>query len=124
MKRWFLIIMALSSFGCTPANLPALHNSAPILSLRSSKPPEQLSNCVLYEAKNYKSSWLGVPHMTLINREGVYYLLMEGGLGYPFAEVSFSPTHDGGSNVEYRNIDYGASYQTCRFIWDYVEKCK
>jgi hypothetical protein len=123
MSRRFLIIMALLSFGCV-GNLSELHNSAPSRSLISSKPPEQLGNCVLYEAKNYRNLWLGVPHMTLINREGVYYLVMEGAPGIPFAEVSFNSSLDGGSKVEYRASDRGNADRICRFIWDYVEKCK
>ena len=62
--------------------------------------------------------------MTLVNREGIYYLLLESLPGHIVAEVTFAPTPDGGSKVEYRASDRGQSDRLCRFIWDYVEKCK
>ena len=123
MRRWFLIVMAVSFFGCA-VTLSEIHSQAPRLSLTSLNAPEQLANCVLYEAKNYKSSLWLVPHMTLVNREGVYYLIMEAVPGNPWAEVSFIPSPDGGSKVEYRVSDVGNCNRVCRFIWDYVEKCK
>ena len=117
MSRWFIIILALSCLGCV-ADFSEIRKSPPKLSLRSSKPPEQLANCVLYEAKNYSSIWFGgSPNITLVKREGAYYLIV--GLG----EVSFKPTSDGGSEVEYRS-DGVFTDQGSRFIWDYVEKCK
>jgi hypothetical protein len=106
--------------GCAPT-ISQIHNFEPKKTLTSSKPPEQLANCVLYEAKNYRNIGWGVPNMTLINREGVYYITLESAPGALVGEVRFISTPEGGSLVEYRAPNVGSHLSG--FIWEYVEKC-
>lgn len=121
MKVKAAVVVGIFSFiGCAPT-MSEIHNFTPSKALTSSKPPEQLANCVLYEAKNYRDFGWGVPHMTLINREGTYYITLESGPGALVGEVSFLLTPEGGSKVEYRAPNIGSHLS--KFIWEYVEKC-
>jgi hypothetical protein len=119
-KVALLVLGIFFIMGCAPT-MSEIHNFNPSKTLISSKPPEKLANCVLYEAKNYRNLGWGVPIMTLINREGTYYITLESGPGALVGEVRFMPTPEGGSQVEYRAPNIGSHLSG--FIWEYVEKC-